>query len=320
MISSLIDSPFHLISCFSFVLSAFDGHLLAAETCFDDPSITTLDLSYNHNFGNQGLIHLGLGLDKQSTHLSKLILRNVGLDLVNSNVTDPMNPFVALLTSDSARQFGVISKSTLANHLCTLILCDNPAFGDNGVQALCLALLASRVSTLRVLDLAETGITAAGVKELATSLLHSPEEEEKRMFHVSNSLQELDLSRNPLTCKGVTDLCTEGLMHNSTLTSLYLVQVDMKMEGPESLALVLANTSVCKLQHLSVSCNRMCGDRAKKTFNPQSVSHSFFSLEKTMYSQFFIQYSFLFIFVVITDHECTNDCSFSLVFIISIVL
>ena len=259
---------------------AFDGRLLAAESCFDEPAITTLDLSFNHNFGNQGLINLGHGLENQSAHLTKLILRNVGLDLANARVADDasvpcLNPFSALLKSDFARHFGVFGRSALANQLCTLVLCENPAFGDNGVQLLCHALLASRVYTLRVLDLAETGMTEVGVTTLASSLLCPPVEEVDQMFHVSSSLEELDLSRNPLTCEGVAKLCTEGLMHNSTLTSLYLVQVDMKMDGPDALASVLANKPLCKLQHLSVSCNRMCGDRAKKTFNPQSVSKAF---------------------------------------------
>ena len=218
--------------------------MLAAESCFDDPAITALDLSFNHNFGNQGLTHLGHGLEKHSAHLTKLILRNVGLDLANASVAGAygedlededaelppcLNPFTALLNCDYARHYVDFGRNNFANRLCTLVLCENPALGDNGVQLLCHALLASGVHTLRVLDLAETGMTEVGVSFLATMLLQPPEDEEDRMYHVSNSLEELDLSRNPLTCVGVANLCTMGLMFNSCLTSLYLVQVEIKM-------------------------------------------------------------------------------------------
>ena len=84
------------------------------------------------------------------------------------------------------------------------------------------------------------------------------------------ALLSLDLSRNALKCSGVETLCLEGLAGNGTLEVLRLEAVGMGMDAPAALAHVLSKW-YCQIRHLCVAGNRICGERAKKNFNPQPV-------------------------------------------------
>lgn len=146
--------------------------------------------------------------------------------------------------------------------LNTLILDFNRTLGSQGVAALCKGL--STNSTLKKLSLKHCGIDEQGGKPLTEMLSFK-----------KSALISLDVSCNSLGGSGLSDVCTDGLLVNTSLKTLRLAdnginQSDDDVKGLKELGSVL-------IQHpslIAVDLNHNnIGDRGAKVLLPSLIDN-----------------------------------------------
>jgi len=163
---------------------------------------------------------------------------------------------------------GHVGAKALGRSLCvgmnttlnTLILDFNRTMGNQGAAALCKGLATN--STLKKLSLKHCGIDEQGGQSFADILCFK-----------KTALVSLDVSCNSLGGTGLSDLCTDGLLANTSLKTLRLAdnginQTDDDVKGIETLATVLVKHP--SLIAVDINHNNI-GDRGAKVLLPSLV-------------------------------------------------
>nr|AAP92143.1 leucine-rich repeat protein N4C [synthetic construct] len=191
-----------------------------ASVLRSNPSLRELDLS-NNKLGDAGVRLLLQGLLDPGTRLENL-------DLNESDLTEAgLKDLASVLRSNPS-----LRELTLSNN----------KLGDAGVRLLLQGLL-DPGTRLEKLDLDQTDLTEAGMKDLASVLRSNP------------SLRELSLSSNKLGDAGVR-LLLQGLLDPGTrLEKLDLNQNDLTEADLKDLASVLRSNP--SLRELSLSNNKL---------------------------------------------------------------
>eukprot|EP01028_Stygiella_incarcerata_P000100 TRINITY_DN1012_c0_g1_i7.p1 TRINITY_DN1012_c0_g1~~TRINITY_DN1012_c0_g1_i7.p1 ORF type:complete len:413 (+),score=107.08 TRINITY_DN1012_c0_g1_i7:1417-2655(+) len=188
-------------------------------------SLKKLLLAYNRNVGDEGIIHIIAGLEKNAS-IRVLCLWNCGMGV------------------EGAKRIGkMLERNTSLKKLC---LWWNP-MGDEGVVRIAEGLEVN--ASLKKLHLIDCGMTSAGARKLG------------EMFERNASLVTFKLSNDEIGDEGVIRIA-EGLEANTSVKKLGLAACGIQEEGGKKIGEMLErNASLVKLD---LTGNEDIGDKGFK--------------------------------------------------------
>jgi hypothetical protein len=193
---------------------------------------------------------LGNQLDAESAKMLAEVAKQKGISLCgirrDQTTADFRNKY--LEPADAILLASDLSQAVVTGGLTALDLSSSD-LNDEGVSAVCEAILSNKEIELASLSMVETRIGPVGAKSVAA------------MVAVTGGLTALDLSFNELKDEGVSAVCEAILSNKETkLASLSMVETRIGPVGAKSVAAMVAVTGA--LTECNLKCNPCIGENA----------------------------------------------------------